>query len=372
MNTAKMVAATMAVLMAAGAVGCANPGAVPPGESGELTKLSVGISPFQDTYLPIIGQEKGWFKEVGLDVELRSLAWNATMPALISGDVDIVVNNTTGVVSVANAEPEVVYAYGWNPFTEGSALMIRPDGAIPTIDDLAASTGDRAEARTKVLTSLAGKTIVTTLSTDMGKQIIDALKSVGMDESDVNFVDMDPDAGLAAFLSGTGDAYLGGIPQRAKALSEGMLIGLSGPDLAAPPINGAVTTQTFVDQHKDALLAFLNVMHRIIRYCDAETEACGKTITDRLNEETAAGLTVEGFKEYWQNIELYAPNAKAAQQMILDEGGVAYWRTTWDSDNAYLYGSKEIPAEVPAEKHFLMADVWDAYVAKYGADETGY
>lgn len=338
----------------------------------ELTHLTVGISPFQDTYLPIIGQEKGWFAEVGLDVELTSLAWNAITPAIISGDVDLAINNTTGVVSVANADPDVVYAYGWNPFTEGSALMIRPDGGLQSIDALEAELGDHAEARTAMIESLAGKTIVTTLSTDMGKQINDALTSIGMSEDAVTFVDMDPDAGLAAFLSGTGDAYLGGVPQRAKALEEGMEIGLAGPDLAAPPINGVLAKRDFVENNTDTLLAFINVMHRIVRYCDAETDACGTTITDRLNEETAAGLTLDGFKGYWQNIELYAGNAAQAEEMILNEDGVAYWKTTWDSDNAYLVGTGAIPAEVPAESNFLMQSVWEQYVAAYGADETGY
>lgn len=372
MNKTRMVIAIPAVALVTALAGCAGAGGESGGSEDGLTKLTIGISPFQDTYLPIIGQDEGWFEEVGLDVELKSLAWNATMPALISGDVDIVVNNTTGVVSVANADPEVVYAYGWNPFTEGSAMMVRPDGDIATIDEAEETAADRDEARTEVIESLAGKTIVTTLSTDMGKQINDALASVGMSEDDVNFVDMDPDAGLAAFLTGTGDAYLGGIPQRAKALEEGMLIGLSGPDLAAPPINGAVTTRTFVEDNQEELLAFIDVMHRIIRYCDAETEACGATITDRLNEETAAGLTVEGFMDYWQNIELYAPNAQAANDMILAEDGVSYWQTTWDSDNAYLFGSGDIPAEVSADDHFLMPEVWQAYVDEYGADQTDY
>lgn len=370
MNTRKMAAAVPAVALMTALTGCAGSG---PTESTDgLTQITVGISPFQDTYLPIIGQDEGWFEEAGLDVELTSLAWNATMPALISGDADIVVNNTTGVVSTANADPEVVYAYGWNPFTEGSALMVRPDGDIAPIDEVAETAPDRDDARTEVVESLRGKTIVTTLATDMGAQINNALTSVGMSADDVSFVDMDPDAGLAAFLSGTGDAYLGGVPQRGRALEEGMLIGLSGPDLAAPPINGALTTRTFVDENQEALLAFIDVMHRIIRYCDAETDACGQTITDRLNAETAAGLTVDGFNEYWQNIELYAPNAQSASDMILAEDGVAYWQTTWDNDNAYLFGNGDIPAEVDADEHFLMPEVWQAYVDEYGADQTDY
>jgi NitT/TauT family transport system substrate-binding protein len=371
MKTAKRYAAVAAAAVLALA-GCNGGGDTLEEGADGLTKLTIGISPFQDTYLPIIGEEQGWFEEAGLDVELKSLAWNGITPALISGDVDMAVNNTTGVVSIANSDPDIVYAYGWNPFTEGSALMVREDGPLQTIAELEAELGDREQARTAMVESLEGKTIVTTLSTDMGKQINDALASVGMDETDVEFVDMDPDAGLAAFLSGTGDAYLGGVPQRSKALDEGMLIGLSGPDLAPPPINGVITKRGYVENNQEEILAFLNVMHRIVRYCDAETDACGTTVTDRLNEETAAGLTLDGFKEYWQNIELYAGNAADAESMILDEEGVAYWKHTWDGDNDYLVDTGAIPAPVEAADHFLMQEIWDAYVGEYGADETGY
>lgn len=363
-------------------VGCAQPsgetgsGTDEAGEatsaSTELSKVVVGVSPFQDTYIPIVGVEKGWFEEVGLDVELKSLAWNSVVPAIISGDVDMALNNTTGVVSAANAEPDLVYAYGWNPFTEGSALMIRPDGSVRSVDAWEEELGNREEARTAMLESLRGTTIVTTLSTDMGKQIVDALSSVGMTEDDVTFVDMDPDAGLAAFLSGTGDAYLGGIPQRFRSLEEGMVIGISGPDLAAPPINGLLTMRDFTTEREDDMLAFLNVIHRIIRFCDAETAECGQIVTDALNRDTAAGLTVEDFESFWQQIELYAPDAATAKSMILDESGVAYWKTTWDGDNNYLVETEAIPGPVSADSHFLMPQVWERYVERYGANETGF
>ena len=363
-------------------VGCAQPS----GDSGstssesgtdaptttELSKVVVGVSPFQDTYIPIVGVEKGWFEEVGLDVELKSLAWNSVVPAIISGDVDMALNNTTGVVSAANAEPDLVYAYGWNPFTEGSALMIRPDGQVKSVDELEQELGDREQARTQMLESLRGLTIVTTLSTDMGKQIVDALSSVGMTDQDVRFVDMDPDAGLAAFLSGTGDAYLGGIPQRFRSLQEGMIVGISGPDLAAPPINGLLTMRNFVTEREDDMLAFLNVIHRIIRFCDAETDECGQIVVDALNRDTAAGLTIDDFRNFWQQIELYAPDATSAKAMILDESGVAYWKNTWDGDNTYLVDTGAIPAPVSADSHFLMPQVWELYVDRFGATETGF
>jgi hypothetical protein len=128
----------------------------------------------------------------------------------------------------------------------------------------------------------------------------------------------------------------------------------------------------FATENEDHVLAFLNVIHRIVRFCDAETAECGKIITERINEETAAGLTVADFESFWQNIELYATDANSAKEMILDESGVAYWKATWDSDNNYLVGTGAIPAPVDSESNFLMPQVWQAYVDKYGSSETGF
>lgn len=328
--------------------------------------ITLGISPFQDTMLPLIGVKKGWFADKGVKVKLKRLAWNSIMPAVASGSVDVAVNNTTGVVSVAAKSTDIRYVYGFNPFTEGSALIGGKGSGLKTLEQLKKSGLSHEEARKRSITQLKGKRIVTTQSTDMGKAIYLALKSVGMTTKDVNIVDMDPDQGLAAFLSGTGDAYLGGVPQRARAVDEGRPVLLSGPDLAPPPINGFVTKKQYADEKQDELLKLIDVMHRIIRYCDAQTAACGKTIVQALNKETGGDLTVPDFVDAWQKIELYAPHANASKKMILDKGGVAYWKRTWAGDNDYLVKTDAIPEPADAKTFFTMQRTWDAYVEKYG------
>lgn len=342
-----------------------------PSASAGTTTIRLGISPFQDTMLPIVAEQKGWFKSEGLTIELKTLAWDAIMPAVASGSVDAAINNTTGVVSVADRSPNVVYWYAWNPFTQGSALIGRQSAGLKTLEDLQKSGLTHDQARADVFKQLKGRTIVTTMSTDMGKQVVAALTSIGLTQQDVKIVDMDPDQGLAAFLSGTGDAYLGGIPQRVRATAEGMPVLASGPDLAPPPINGLVTTTDYVGKHEDALLTLMHVMHKTIRYCDANTADCGKIIIERLNKDTGANLTVQGFQDFWQKFELYAGNAKAVKSMILDPAGVAYWKATWDGDNTYLTSNKSIPKAVDASGHFLVQQTWDRYVKKYGENETG-
>lgn len=335
--------------------------------------ITLGISPFQDTLLPLVAERKGWFREANLDVKIKTLGWEAIMPAVASGAVDVAINNTTGVISVANREPEVIYWYGWNPFTEGAALIGSKDGSLKTVEQFQKDGLSADEAVRKGLEQLRGKTIVTTLSSDMGKAVNSALESVGMTRDDVKIVDLNPDQGLAAFLSGrTGDAYLGGVPQRTKAVKEGFPVIASGPQLAPPPINGFVTTKSFAQANQEQMLSLMNVMFKTIQYCNDKTEDCASIIVGELNKTTGGGLTNADFTAFWQKIENYAANPQEVQKAILDPSGYAYWKKTWDGDNDYLVKQeKTIPSPVGADDHFWGERIQKAYLKRYGADGSG-
>jgi ABC-type nitrate/sulfonate/bicarbonate transport system substrate-binding protein len=336
-------------------------------------KITLGISPFQDTLLPLVAERKGFFRDEGLDVELKSLGWDAIMPAVASGSIDAAINNTTGVISVANREPSVVYWYGFNPFTEGSALIGKKGSGLKSVDQLRAQGMSEDEAVRAAIEQLRGKTIVTTLDSDMGKAVDAALQSAGMSRKDVKLVDLNPDQGLAAFLAGkTGDAYLGGVPQRTKAVKEGFPVIASGPQLAPPPINGIVTKSGFARDNQDDLLKLMHALFRTVRYCNANTDDCAGIIVGELNRTTAAGLTNRDFIDIWQRVENFDGNAAEVQRSILDPSGYAYWKKTWDGDNAYLVDrQRSIPSAVDAATNFWADRVQRAYVARYGADEQG-
>jgi ABC-type nitrate/sulfonate/bicarbonate transport system substrate-binding protein len=368
------MAALCATALVAAGCGSEERGTSGSGEQKAAKKLTIGVSPFQDTLLPLVAEQKGFFKDDDIEVELKSLGWDAIMPAVASGAVDIAINNTTGVISTANREPSVVYWYGWNPFTEGAALIGRKGGSLKTVDELRKGGASEQDAVRQAIRQLRGKTIVTTLSSDMGKAVNAALETAGMSRDDVKIVDLNPDQGLAAFLAGkTGDAYLGGVPQRAKAVKEGFPIIASGPQLAPPPINGFVTKKEFAETNQDQMLRLMHAMFRTVRYCNANVDDCASIIVGKLNETTGGGLTNADFKAFWQKIENYAGNAAEAEKAILDPQGYAYWKKTWDGDNEYLVEQeKSISAPVDAADHFWGDRIQKAYVERYGADEKGF
>jgi NitT/TauT family transport system substrate-binding protein len=119
------------------------------------------------------------------------------------------------------------------------------------------------------------------------------------------------------------------------------------------------------------MLSLLNVIFRTVRYCNANTDDCGKIISDSLNSTTGSTVTPADYKAFWQKFELYDGNAAEVQRDILAPDGVSYWKKTWDQDNKSLFDQqKAIPAAVDYS-FFWGEQVQKDYVAKYGLSESG-
>lgn len=337
-----------------------------PAAKPALVKIVYGISPFQDTYLPALGKDMGWYEEEGLDVEFKILGWTEVQEALAAGEVDVAVNNISSVISVYEKWPQFVYYYGFNIFDAGAALMGKPE--FKSAEEFAAEGMDQKAAVKAAVEQMRGKTVVTTGNTDMEQAVLGAAYRNGLDYTkDFKVVDMNPDEGLAAFLSGTGDFYLGGIPQRTRATKEGYKPIIIGAQLAPPPLNGIITTKDYAAKNEEALLKIIKVWFRIVNYVQNNTDEAGDKVITTLNQQTGANMTVDDFKTFWQNYEHYPLSAAQVQQDILDPSGYSYWKARFDDCNWYFYDvKKSIAAPVKAEDAMMLEQVQKAYVAKYG------
>jgi len=337
---------------------------VPVASQNDLIRVRYGVSPFQDTLLPILGGEMGWYEEEGLDVEFVILGWTEVQEALAAGAVDVAINNETSVIAT-HENFDFVYWYGFNIFTEGAALMGRPE--YKTADEFEAEGMTREEAIQAAVEQLVGKSVVTTGNTDMEQAVLSAATNAGLvANEDFDIIDLNPDEGLAAFIAGTGDFYLGGLAQRTRLAQEGMKAIVTGAELAPPPINGIITTPEYAEANEEVLVKLLHVWFRIVNYVEQNIEEGGQIILDVLNEQTGANMSIEEFINFWQNIEHYPLNPDEIVRDILDEDGFAYWRLRWDATNDYFVdvtGSLDEPVE--PEGVFLMQAAHDAYLATY-------
>ncbi len=353
------------VIVAGLAGGCSSSNQ--PSNQPAMQKVRIGVSPFQDTLVPTVGYEKGWYNEEGIDAQFSLLGWTEVMQALSAGHVDVAVNNIYAVIADHQQDPNLVFYYGLNPFDNGAALMIRPNGGIRPLAEMLKTYSDRPTAIKMTAMQLKGKTIITTGGTDMEQSVLTAARKADLyPNKDFKILNLDSDEGLAAFLRGDGDAYLGGIPQRTTAGNRGMVEMLTGADLGPPPINGLVTTRAYARDHQDELLKILHVWFRIVNYINNNLDEGANIIVKQMN---AAGsdFTVADFKKFWNNYESYPASPAEVQRVMLDPNGRNYWKAQWDDCNLYL---KEVLGKikdpVPPEGIFLMEQAHSAYINKYG------
>lgn len=362
---------TVLLLLCAVAVGCSKTEpATKTAAPRHLTVVRFGVSPFQDTLLPIVGKEHGWYAEEGLDVQFTQLGWTEVMEALSAGKIDVAINNESSVVATHNRNPNIVYYYGLNPFDNGFALMVRPNGPMRTLADTIKTVPDRAVAVRRTAAQLKGRTVITTSRTDMEQGVAAAALRGGLDfKRDIKIIDLNPDEGLAAFLRGEGDAYIGGIPQRTRAGKEGMVEMLTGADLGPPPINGFVTTKTYAAAHEKELLALLHVWFRTVKDMNAHMDQNAPIIISALNRASGAQFTLADYKKFWNNYEHYPASPREVEQTLLDPQSRTYWRARWDDCNRYFFTIAHlIPAPVPPEDACMMPSVHAKYVKNYGAE----
>ena len=330
-----------------------------------MVSVRYGVSPFQDTLLPVLGQEFGWYAEEGLDVEFVILGWTEVQEALAAGEVDVAINNISSVIATYDAF-QFAYVYGLNIFDAGAALMAKPE--FKSVEEFEDEGMERADAVVAALQQMQGRTVVTTGNTDMGQAVVGSAARVGLDpDMDITIIDLNPDEGLAAFLSGTGDFYLGGIPQRTRATAEGYKPIVVGADLAPPPLNGIITTPDYAAENQETLLKLLRVWFRIVNFVEENTDEGAGIILDVLNTQTGANMAVEGFKIFWQGYEHYPLNPSEIERDILSEDGYSYWKARWDDTNDYFVNVSGVISEaVPIDGVFLMEKVHAAYLEAYG------
>jgi len=325
------------------------------------TKVVFGVSPFPDTEMPMLGKIKGWYAEEGLDVEFKVLGWTEVQEALssnASNRIDIGINNISAVVATHNKNPELVYYYGFNTFDNGFALMIRPDGKMKPLQYFLDKGQTLEEAVKDCGAQLKGKTVVTTSNTDMEQGVAACARKGGLDfMKDIKIIDLNPDEGLAAFIQGSGDAFIGGIPQRTKAGQEGMIEMITGSNLGPAPINGIVTTKKYADENAETLSKILKVWFKIVQYTDVHLDEVANTMVAELNKNTAAGVTADQFKTFWNHYEHYPSSPDSIDAEILSSTGKNYWKNRWDDCNYYFYDIKKtIPAPVDPKDAFYMIE----------------
>jgi len=238
-----------ALLGALWVAGCSNT-STPTASTDKVASNTVATSantklsgqPFQVGYNQWIGsvgvfiaKEKGWFKDAGLDVQMKQFSGPAdSVPPLIGGQLDAALTTADTSILLSKASNSNPVQNVFITDTSAGADAVVAQGNIHSLKDL------------------KGKTVAATKGQCNELLLLKGLRSVGLSESDVQVTNMDADAAGAAVVAGKIPAAVTWEPWISKAQNAGAKVIYSSkesPNLILDVV--AVSQKTATDKPAD-------------------------------------------------------------------------------------------------------------------------
>ncbi|WP_010268208.1 ABC transporter substrate-binding protein [Paenibacillus senegalensis] len=331
-----ILAAVMLVTFLAACGGNASPeGKTPEGGAAPAeSKVTVnfGLMPYYD-YAPwALAKNQGFFEEEGIEFKSTMFAVEGNVaPALVNGSIDIGGFGDTPSVTLA-AQFEDLRMVSFNNIFKGFAIMSRADSDFKTYEEFLEELGDPKEAAIETGKQLQGKSVVTTSGATFYMVLEQALSNAGLSIEDMNVIDMEPDMGVSAFISGTGDFYLGGLPQRAKLEEEGFETLIAGEEIGAGAVSlaGLAATKSFVDNNEETIRKIQNVWFKTMDYMTSNPNEAYQFIADWSNEQTGGSGTAEEAKQFIEQNVIFATTPEEMQSLFYADDSEVNWKKRYD------------------------------------------
>ena len=243
------------------------------------------------------------FEKDGVKVNWRVINSGAQQAqALTSGSLDVsAVMNTASLLMAASSVAPIQAVNGVAHPEDIFALVAKP-------------------GLTLTLADLKGKTIVGPKGTVLHQLLVAALKKAGLTMADVNFVNMDPGAALAAIMAGQADVGLLAANLIIKAQAAGSKVVTTAHGLVNPNLVMVARTG-FMKEHPDALDRVVKVEQEALRWIrEHKDEALAIGAKEQGISVEDASKLYEGSHFYDQLTSADVEGLKADQAFLLENG----------------------------------------------------
>lgn len=327
------------------------------------TKLVVGVLPFLDYQPWYVASALGLDKQQGFELEFKTFPLEPNeILALARGDLQIA-QGAIGSLIPQIPQREDLRVFLSEAQFKGFAFVGR-EGQIKTFDDFVSEGMSAADAQKATVQQFKGKQIVT-IKSSFGATIDATLELAGVQPSDVKILSFQDSPGAAVtYLRGTGDIFMGGLPETVKLLkhSGGKYVTVIGAQDMGPAglwYSNAYVTQAFLDEQHDQLVKLSAVWYRTMRYLKEQPDKAYPIMVDKLNAQGASGVTLADVKELIPAFA-YFPTLDEAATLTYDPASPGYWKTLADYLIAQNEKSKTIPAgSVVADTIIIQEQIFD-------------
>ncbi|MNH82421.1 taurine transporter substrate binding subunit [compost metagenome] len=296
------------------------------GTGGQAAKIELGEVTRSVFYAPqYVALEKGFFKDNGLDVELRTTSGgDKTMTALLSGSIDIaLVGAETSIYVYQQGSDDPVLNFAGLTQTDGTFLVSRKEVQNFNWDSLKQSVflGQRKGG----MPQMAGEF---------------TLKKHGIDpHQDLNLIQNVDFANItAAFISGTGDYVQLFEPQASIIEKEGKghVIASFGTESGKLPYTVYMSKKSYIDGHNEQIQKFTNAVSKAQQWVNEHSpEEIAKVISPYFKDTDQAILT--------SAIKRYKEQGTYAQTPGIDE-------KSWNNLLDVMDAAGELKERIPVSK----------------------
>lgn len=264
-------------------------------DAGSLAKQSgipsktirFALQPYADHSYESIAIEKGWFKDVGVDLQPKVVDADKVTSVLLSGSVDM--GSINPVAFIPLLKRGAFDSFTYSDVFQGYAIMAQPGSPDKTYSDFVSAGQAPEQAVRSTLAQLRGKRFTYPAEPTIKGFIATAFHKGGLSLNDDVKGNVTGDAnGVALMLAKRADYEVGGVPSRISLESQGFkplltsidLVKAAGPSPTSEEIRAIVhgawsTTKKYADANHDTLLRMTSVNLRLMQFMnDRRSEAC--------------------------------------------------------------------------------------------------
>lgn len=304
---------------------------------GEIPQASLNFAmePYPDHTDAIVAIEKGWFEDVGINLNTSVVDAEQVSSVLVAGTVDVASAGPALLMPSMKQQEFQTFVFG-NLF-KGYAIMAQPDAGYKTFSDFVEEGKSNEEAIKAAVEQMKGK-VFTYPSEAAIKPFIDLV----FEKADLTLEDVTSDVqqdsnGVTLMLSNKADFKVGGVPSRLTLEAEGMVPIISSADIVetAKPSGDSIeirsiqhvgwtTTKEWEEDNHDTTLRLASVRFRLNQYFKDHPEEAAEIHIPYLNKEAGIDFTIEeGLVLYESQIPTYTFDQQ--QSWFEDEQDPLFW-----------------------------------------------
>ncbi|WP_072803862.1 taurine ABC transporter substrate-binding protein [Rhodococcoides yunnanense] len=278
----------------------------------------------------LVVKNNGWLEEALPDYNIKWTKFDSGADintAFIAGELDFGAIGSSPVARGLSAPLNIPYqvAFVLDVAGDNEALVARNDTGIESVADL------------------RGKRVGTAFASTAHYSLLAALEQAGLSASDVDLIDLQPQASLAAWERGDVDAVYTWLPTLDELRKTGKTL-VASRELATagkPTLDLGVVSTSFADEHSEAVDAWRQVETRALNTIADDPDAAAKAVAAEI------GITQDEAANQLSQGVFLTPEELTSSEWLGTEGSVGNIAVNLQSASEFLAAQNQIDAAAP-------------------------